>query len=62
MFIDFLYRFVIDHITCYYFRLMAYSIGRKNPHGYSVHLLNNDCPVSVFKHNNVKILPHALTP
>ena len=25
MFIDFLYRFVIDHITCYYFRLMAYS-------------------------------------
>ena len=23
----FLYRFVIDHITCYYFRLMAYSIS-----------------------------------
>ena len=29
MFIDFLYRFVIDHINCYYFRLMTYSIGRK---------------------------------
>ena len=29
MFIDFLYRFVIDHITCYYFRLMTYTIGRK---------------------------------
>ena len=31
VFIDFLYRFVIDHITCYYYRLMAYSIGRKYP-------------------------------
>ena len=31
MFIDFLYRFMIDHIICYYFRLMAYSIGRKYP-------------------------------
>ena len=27
IFIDFLHRFVIDHINCYYFRLMAYSIG-----------------------------------
>ena len=27
MFIDFLHRFVIDHINCYYFRLMTYSIG-----------------------------------
>ena len=27
MFIDFLPRFVIDHINCYYFRLMTYSIG-----------------------------------
>ena len=27
VFIDFLHRFVIDHINCYYFRLMAYSIG-----------------------------------
>ena len=26
VFIDFLHRFVIDHITCYFFRLMAYSI------------------------------------
>ena len=26
MFIDFLHRFVIDHINCYYFRLMTYSI------------------------------------
>ena len=25
MFIDFLHRFVIDHIICYYFRLMTYS-------------------------------------
>ena len=25
----FLHRFVIDHINCYYFRLMADSIGRK---------------------------------
>ena len=23
MFIDFLHRFVIDHINCYYFRLMT---------------------------------------
>ena len=23
VFIDFLYRFVIDHINCYYFRLMT---------------------------------------
>ena len=29
MFIDFSHRFVIDHINCYYFRLMTYSIGRK---------------------------------
>ena len=29
MFIDFLHCFVIDHINCYYFRLMTYSIGRK---------------------------------
>ena len=29
MFIDFLYRFVIDHITCYYFCIMTYTIGRK---------------------------------
>ena len=29
MFIDFLYRFVIDNINCYYFRLLAYSIGIK---------------------------------
>ena len=29
MFINFLRRFVIDQITCYYFRLMTYSIGRK---------------------------------
>ena len=29
MFIDFLHRFVIDHINCYYFCLMTYSIGRK---------------------------------
>ena len=27
MFIDFLHRFVIDHINCCYFRLMTYSIG-----------------------------------
>ena len=27
MFIDFLHSFVIDHITCYYFRLMMYSNG-----------------------------------
>ena len=27
MFIDFLHRFVIDHINCYYFWLMTYSIG-----------------------------------
>ena len=27
MFIVFLHRFVIDHITCYYFRRMTYSIG-----------------------------------
>ena len=27
MFIDYLHRFVIDHINCYYFRLMQYSIG-----------------------------------
>ena len=27
MFIDFLHRFVIDHINGYYFRLMTYSIG-----------------------------------
>ena len=27
VFIDFLHRFVIDHITCYFFfRLMTYSI------------------------------------
>ena len=26
----FLHPFVIDHIYCYYFRLMTYSIGRKN--------------------------------
>ena len=32
MFIDCLHRFVIDHINCYYFGLMTYSIGRKN-HG-----------------------------
>ena len=25
-FIDFLHRFVIDHINCYYIRLMTYSI------------------------------------
>ena len=29
VFIDFLHRFVIDHINCYYFRLMTYTIGRK---------------------------------
>ena len=29
MFIDFLHRFVIDHINCYYFYPMTYSIGRK---------------------------------
>ena len=29
MFIDFLHRFVIDHINCHYFCLMTYSIGRK---------------------------------
>ena len=29
MFIDFLHRFVIDHINSYYFCLMTYSIGRK---------------------------------
>ena len=29
MFIDFLHHFVIDHINCYYFRHMTYSIGRK---------------------------------
>ena len=28
MFIDFLYLFVIDHIDCYYFRLMTNSVGR----------------------------------
>ena len=27
MFIDFLHHFVFDHINCYYFRLMTYSIG-----------------------------------
>ena len=27
VFIDFLHRFVIDHIHCYYFRLITYSIG-----------------------------------
>ena len=27
MFIDFLHRFVIDHIHCYYFLLTTYSIG-----------------------------------
>ena len=27
MLIDFLHRFVIDHIACYYFRLVACSIG-----------------------------------
>ena len=27
MIVDFLHRFVIDHINCYYFRLMTYSIG-----------------------------------
>ena len=27
MFIDYLHRFVIDHINCFYFRLMPYSIG-----------------------------------
>ena len=27
MFIDFLHRFVIDHINCCYFRPMTYSIG-----------------------------------
>ena len=27
VFIDFLNHFVIDHITCYYFWLMIYSIG-----------------------------------
>ena len=27
VFIGFLHRFVIDHIYCYYFRLMTYSIG-----------------------------------
>ena len=27
MFIDFLHRFMNDHIDCYYFRLMTYSIG-----------------------------------
>ena len=27
MFIDFLHRFVTDHINCCYFRLMTYSIG-----------------------------------
>ena len=27
VFIDFLHCFVIDQITCYYFRLMAHSIG-----------------------------------
>ena len=27
MFIDFLHRVVIDHIKCYYFPLMTYSIG-----------------------------------
>ena len=26
MFIDFSHRFMIDHINCYYFRLMTYSI------------------------------------
>ena len=29
MFVDFLYHFVIEYITCYYFRLMTYTIGRK---------------------------------
>ena len=29
MFIDFLCGFVIDHISCYYFCLMTYSIRRK---------------------------------
>ena len=28
MFIDFLHGFVIDHITCYYFWLMTYSIEK----------------------------------
>ena len=27
MFIDYLHGFVIDHINCYYFPLMPYSIG-----------------------------------
>ena len=27
VFIDFLHRFVIDHIDCYYFRIMTFSIG-----------------------------------
>ena len=27
MFIDFLHCFAIDHINCYYFRLMMHSIG-----------------------------------
>ena len=27
MFIDFLHRIVIDHINCYYFLLMTYSMG-----------------------------------
>ena len=27
MLIEFLHRFVIDHINCYYFRLMMFSIG-----------------------------------
>ena len=33
MFIDFLHRFVIDHINCYYFRLMTYSIGENQSFG-----------------------------
>ena len=30
MFIDFLHRFVIDHINCYYFLRMTYSIGENH--------------------------------
>ena len=30
MFIDFLHRFVIDHINCYYFLCMTYSIGENH--------------------------------
>ena len=30
MFIDFLHRFVIDHLTCYYFGLMTYLIGENH--------------------------------